>query len=105
MICGSGGSKSRLAKAAGAEPSGEMRDENCTLLSCFRSEKAKSTSRSEHFWKLQCRKSARCCGAKHISKSKVLKTDRFGALLEIEMLKKCTPLWRKAHVEVKSAKN
>ena len=32
MICGSGGSKSRLAKAAGAEPSGQMRDENCTPL-------------------------------------------------------------------------
>ena len=28
MICGSGGSKSRLAKAAGAEPAGQMRDEN-----------------------------------------------------------------------------
>ena len=27
MICGSGGSKSRLAKAAGAEPFGEIRDE------------------------------------------------------------------------------
>ena len=27
MICGSGGSKSRLAKAAGAEPSSQMRDE------------------------------------------------------------------------------
>ena len=27
MVCGSGGSKSELAKAAGAEPSGEMRDE------------------------------------------------------------------------------
>ena len=27
MICGSGGSKSRLAKAAGAEPAGQMRDE------------------------------------------------------------------------------
>ena len=26
MFCGFGGSKSRLAKAAGAEPSGEMRD-------------------------------------------------------------------------------
>ena len=26
MICGSGGSKSRLAKAAGAEPCGQMRD-------------------------------------------------------------------------------
>jgi len=27
MICGSGGSKSRLAKAADAEPAGQMRDE------------------------------------------------------------------------------
>ena len=27
MSCGSGGSKSRLAKAAGAEPCGQMRDE------------------------------------------------------------------------------
>ena len=27
MVCGSGGSKSRLAKAAGTEPSGQMRDE------------------------------------------------------------------------------
>ena len=27
MICGSGGSKSRLAKAAGAEPAGQMKDE------------------------------------------------------------------------------
>jgi len=27
VICGSGGSKSRLAKAAGAEPAGQMRDE------------------------------------------------------------------------------
>ena len=40
MICGSGGSKSRLPKAAGAEPSGQMRDEK-----------------------------AHRCGAKHISKS------------------------------------
>ena len=29
MICGSGGLKSRLAKAAGAEPSGQMRDGKC----------------------------------------------------------------------------
>ena len=27
VFCGSGGSKSRLAKAAGAEPAGKMRDE------------------------------------------------------------------------------
>ena len=73
MICGTGGSKSRLAKAAGAEPSGQMRDEKLHAIaarSTFASEKAKNTSRSEHFWKLTCRKSARRCGAKHISKSK-----------------------------------
>ena len=73
MICGTGGSKSRLAKAAGAEPSGQMRDEKLHAIaarSTLASEKAKDTSRSEHFWKLTCRKSARRCGAKHISKSK-----------------------------------
>ena len=31
---------------------------------------------SDHFWKLRCRKSARRCGAKHISKSTCLKTPR-----------------------------
>jgi len=31
-FCGSGGLKSRLAKAAGAETSGVMRDESCTPL-------------------------------------------------------------------------
>ena len=73
MICGSGGSTSRLAKAAGAEPSGQMRDDKLHAVlarSTFASEKAKGTSRSEHFWKLRCRKSARRCGAKNISKSK-----------------------------------
>ena len=42
MICGSGGSKSRLAKAAGAEPSGQMRDEKLHAVvarSTFASEK------------------------------------------------------------------
>ena len=60
---------------------------------------------SEHFWKLRCRKSARRCGAKHISKSKVLKTEGLGALLDVEMSKKCTALWREAHFQVKSVKN
>ena len=32
MICGSGGSKRRLAKAAGAEPAGQMRDEKLHAL-------------------------------------------------------------------------
>ena len=151
MICGSGGSKRRLAKAAGAERAGQMRDEKlhavvargtfrsqnaqntpapdhfwklrcrkkCTPLwreahfqvkmykthqlrttfgSCdvekvnavvargtFRSQNVQSTPTPDHFWKLRCRKSARCCGAKHISKSKVQKTEGYGAFLDVQM--------------------
>ena len=107
MICGSGGSKSRLAKAAGAEPAGQMRDENCTPLwreahfevkmykthhcrttfgscdvekvhavvarSTFPSQNVQNTTCSRHFWRFGCWKSARRCGAKHISKSKCTK--------------------------------
>ena len=43
-------------------------------------------------------------GAKHISKSKCTKHTTFGPLLEVEMLKKCTPLWREAHFQVKMLK-
>ena len=32
MVCDSGGSKSRLAKAAGAEPSGRMKMKTCMAL-------------------------------------------------------------------------
>ena len=90
-ICGSRGSKGRLAKAAGVEPAGQMRDEKLHAVvarSTFASEKAKDTSRSEHFWKLRCQKSARRCGAKHISKSKCTKHISSGPLLEVEMSKK-----------------
>ena len=107
MICGSGGSKSRLAKAAGAEPAGQMRDEKLHAVvarSTFRGQNVQSTPFSDHFWKLRCRKSARRCGAKHISKSKCTKHLSVGPLLEVEMSKKCTPLWREAHLEVKMYK-
>ena len=76
MICGSGGSKSRLAKAAGAEPSGQMRDERLHAVvarSPFRSQKC----------------------TKHLM---------FGPLLEVEMSKKSMPLWCEARFEVKSVK-
>ena len=72
--------------------------------STFRSQNVQNTPCSDHFWKCRCWKSARCCGGKHIVKSKVLKTGGLGPLLEVEMLKKCTPLWREAHVEVKMYK-
>ena len=70
MFCGSGGSKSRLAKVAGE------------------SQLARS----------------RRCGAKHICKSKCTKHHMLGPLFEVEMSKKCTPLWREAHLEVKKYK-
>ena len=127
MIWGSGGSKSRLAKAAGAEPAGQMRDEKLHAVvarstfpsqnvqntrgadhfwqlrvarSTFPSQNVQNTPFSDHFWKLRCRKSARRCGAKHISKSKVQKTDGYGALLDVQMCfrvagaRDCAP-WQK----------
>ena len=82
MICNSGGSKSRLAKAAGAEPSGQLRDEKllavvvkmlktqhcqsifwkfrCRKVHAvvarirFKSQPVKNTAASEHVWKLRC---------------------------------------------------
>ena len=65
--------------------------------STFRSQNVQNTPLSDHFWKLRCRKSARRCGAKHISKSKCTKHTIVGPLLEVAMSKKCTPLWREAH--------
>ena len=99
MICGCGGSKSRLAKTAGAEPSGQMRDEKVHAVvarSTTRSQNVQNTPGTDHFWKLRCRKSASCCGAKHILKSKCTKHTILGPLLEVEMSKKCTLLWRSA---------
>ena len=72
--------------------------------STFPSQNVQNTPGSDHFWKLRCRKSARPCGAKHISKSKCTKHTILGPLLEVEMSKKCTPLWREAHFQVKMYK-
>ena len=72
--------------------------------STYRSQNVKNTRGSDHFWKLRCRKSARRCGAKHISKSKCTKHTSFGPLLLVDMSKKCTPLWREAHFQVKMYK-
>ena len=76
MICGSGGSKSRLAKAAGAEPASQMKDEKLHIV----------------------------CDVKHISKKKYTNQFSSGPLLEVKMSKKCTPLWCEAHFQVKMYK-
>ena len=78
----------------------------CTPVarSTFPSQKCQQPTVSDDFWKLRCRKSARRCGAKHISKSKCSKHINVGPLLEVEMSRKCTPLWREVHVQVKMYK-
>jgi len=49
MIWGSGGSKSRLAKAAGAEPAGQMRDEKLhAVVARSTFQHVKSTRGSDH---------------------------------------------------------
>jgi len=155
MIWGSGGSKSRIAKAAGAEPAGQMRDEKLHAVvarstfanqnvqntpfsdhfwklrcrksarhnvyktphvratfgrsnvekvhtvvarSIFRSENVQNTPLKDHFWKLRCRKSARRCGTKHISKWRCTKHHMFAPLLEVPMWKKCTLLVGAKHI-------
>ena len=90
MNWGSGGSKSRLAKAAGAEPAGQMRDEKLHAVvarSTFPSQNVQNTRGADHFWQLGCRKSARRCGAKHISKSKCTKHTRCGPLWQLRCRK------------------
>ena len=72
--------------------------------STFRSENVQNTPCTDHFWRFRCRKSARCCGAKHISKWKCTKHTIVGPLLEVQMSKKCTPLWREAHFQAKMYK-
>ena len=95
MICGSGGSKSRLAKAAGAEPCGQRTFKSkCTkhtmfgpLLEvgtwkmarrvarrAFSSQNVQNTPFPDRFWKLvACGKTVSRSGAKHIFKSKCTK--------------------------------
>ena len=83
MIWRSGGSKSRLAKVAGAEPAGQMRDGKLHAVvarSAFASQNVQNTQGPEHFWKLRCRISAGRCGPKHICKSKCTKDTMVGAL-------------------------
>ena len=70
-----------------------------SMICGFRGSKSRLAKAAGERWKI-----ARRCGAKHICKSKCTKHTRFGPLLEVEMSKKCTPLWREAHFEVKMHK-
>ena len=66
--------KSVKIVTGGALFEAEMLKKHTPLRSTLGSEHVQDTPRSEHFWMLRCRKGARSCGAKHVSKSKVLNT-------------------------------
>ena len=76
----------------------------CGVKHISKSKCIQNTPGPDHFWKLRRWKSARRCGAKHISKSKCTKHTRSGPLLEDEMSKKCTPLWREAAKHMSKSK-
>ena len=101
--------KSKCTKHVGFKPLLEVelskKVHAVVVRSTVPSQKCQKPMVSDHFWKLRCRKSARRWGAKHISKSKVSKTHGLRPLLEVEMSKRCAPLWREAHCQVKSLKN
>ena len=122
MICGSVDSKSRLAKAAGAQSPVQMRNEK------LHAAVARSTSVSQNvqntpgtadvkllrevhfqvkmyknhvrtiFWNCGCQKIA------GIGKSKCAKHTILSPLLELRMSKNGTPLWREVHFQVKMYK-
>ena len=100
--------KSKCKKHTTSGPLLEVEmSKKCTPLwseAHFEVKYVKNTRGSDHFWTFRCRKSARRCGAKHISKSKCQKHQGFGPLLDVQMSKKCMPLWREAHFEVKMFK-
>ena len=53
--------------------------------STFRKQNVKDASVPDHFWRWRCSKSARRCGAKHMSKSKCEKYTTFGPLLAVQV--------------------
>ena len=61
-----------------------------------RSERRKSEKKEDAFERKGAKVTS--CGAKQISKSKCTKHTNVGPLLEVELSKKCTTLWREAHL-------
>ena len=97
-------SKSKCTKHTNFGSSAVEKVHAVVARSTFPSQTAQNAPTSDHFWKFSCRKSARHCGTKHMSKSKCTKHTNLGPLLEVQLSKKCTPLWRKTHVQVKMYK-
>ena len=114
LVCGSGGSKSKLAEVAGAKPCRQRRNEKLhaavarSTFSCENGKKmeARMSKNGTPFWrqarfqvnvqntpssdqvlKFRCRKIACRCGTKQIYKSKCTRHLRFGPLWGFDVAK------------------
>ena len=85
MICGSGGSKNRLAKAAGAEPCGEMRNEKLHAAAARSTFPTQIVSQMAGLGPLLELRGPVAQSA--FPSQNVEKHQRFGALLEVRMSK------------------
>ena len=133
VLCGSAGAKSKLSKAADAEPPGPMRNKKmhgAVAWSRFWSQNAKKNFMFGAFLDVEMFKKVHGVVAQSkFPSQEYSKTPRFRSALgrwdaqfcsqlwheHISMFKpsnhfwtlrcKCTPLWRAAHIEVQSVKN
>ena len=96
--------RSKKRKFQKKEDPGAWKGRKVAKLVAPEGRKVGSLKRRGASWPDERWRIARRCGAKHISKSKCTKHTRFGPLLEVEMMKKCTALWHEAHFQVKIAK-
>ena len=85
--------------------------QNCTPMwreanfESFRSKKVINTPRSEHFGSWDVEKVHAVVARKRVSKSKCTKHVSFGPLLEVDMSKKCTLLWRESAFPSQNVQN
>ena len=107
MIRGSGCSKSRLAKAAGAEVAVQQRNEKwhaAVARSTFSSQNAQNTTSPDPFLKLRCRKMHAALARSTFASQNVQNTSASEQFLKFRCRKIARRCGREAHLQVKMHK-
>ena len=102
---GSGGSKSRLAKAAGAEVAAQRRNEKwhaAVARSAFSSQNAQNTAGADQFWRFRSGKKWHAAVARSTFASQNAQNTIRGPIFEIPIQKMAH--WCQAHLQVKMSK-
>ena len=99
MSCGSGRSKSRLAKAVGAEPAGQMRDEKLRAIvarSTFSSQNCKRNNRFGACLEVEMSKVHVVAARSTFPGRNAQRITGFDNFLKFRCRNTCTLLWREA---------